>query len=60
MQKKYFDWAEDKNEWLKTNRDISFEEIELIVSEGDLIEIIGHPNKDKYPNQKIFILWINK
>lgn len=56
---KYLDWTEEKNDWLKKNRNISFEEIELLISQGETIEIIDNPNTGKYPNQKIFIININ-
>ncbi len=53
---KYFDWDEEKNDILKDTRDITFEEIVLSISNEKLLEIVEHPNKQKYPNQKIFIV----
>ncbi len=53
---KYFDWDEDKNNLLKDTRDISFEEIVLSLSNNKLLEIVEHSNKQKYPNQKMFIV----
>lgn len=55
---KYFDWSEEKNNWLKKNRNISFEEIELAISTEHLIDIVKHPNENKYPNQKVFFVEI--
>ncbi|MBU2444308.1 MAG: BrnT family toxin [Bacteroidetes bacterium] len=55
---KYFDWDDDKNNLLKETRDISFEEIVLSLSNNKLLEIVGHPNKRKYPDQKMFIVEI--
>ena len=53
---KYFDWDPNKNEELRTNRNITFEEIVFaLVSEG-LLDIIEHPNQTKYPDQRIFIV----
>ena len=57
---KYFDWDEDKNNLLKANRDISFEEIILSISNDKLLEVIEHPNKKKYPNQKMFIVEVKE
>lgn len=53
---KYFDWDDDKNNLLKEKRNISFEEIELSIANNKLLEVIEHPNKQKYPNQRMFIV----
>jgi uncharacterized DUF497 family protein len=53
---KYFDWSNTKNEKLKKERNISFEEIVLHIMQGGLLDIIEHPNRLKYPDQKIFIV----
>ena len=53
---KHFDWNEEKNARLKLERDISFEEVQIAVESGNLLDIIEHPDKKKYPNQEIFIV----
>ncbi len=53
---KYFAWDEDKNNLLKETRNISFEEIVLSLSNNKLLEVVEHPNKQKYPGQRIFIV----
>lgn len=53
---KYFDWDEGKNDLLRRTRDISFEEIVLAIANNRLLEVLEHPNKDKYPDQKMFIV----
>jgi len=53
---KYFDWDEDKNKVLKEMRGISFEEIVFSISNNKLLEVVEHPNKQKYPNQRMFIV----
>lgn len=55
---KYFDWNDEKNLWLKTNRGIGFEDIVIEISNGNLLDLLVHPNKEKYPNQKI--LYVEK
>jgi len=55
---KYYDWNEDKNNLLKETRDISIEEIVLVMSNDKLLEVIENSNKDKYPNQKMFVVEI--
>jgi hypothetical protein len=59
MKDKQFDFAADKNHWLKEKRNISFEEVIAALEEGKLIEVIEHPNKKKYPNQNMYVLEIN-
>jgi hypothetical protein len=53
---KDYDWNEDKNQWLKVNRDISFEEIVYFVENNCLLDDVEHPNKAKYPRQRMFIV----
>ncbi len=48
----------EKNEFLKEERGISFEDIILSIEEGNLLDDLEHPNKDKYPNQNIFIILV--
>jgi len=57
---KYFVWNEEKNETLKKERDISFENALVAIAEGKILDVLKHPNQEKYPNQKIFILNINE
>jgi len=56
---KYFDWDNRKNQKLKQERGVSFEGVLLTIKQGDILDIVEHPKKDKYPNQKIFIVNIN-
>lgn len=56
---KYFDWNEEKNKLLKLERDVSFEEVLIAIESSGLIDILEHPKKEKYPNQKIFVVNIN-
>jgi len=56
---KYFNWDEDKNNILKQERGISFEEIVYYIQKGNLLDIIENPNNEKYKNQKVFIINID-
>ena len=49
-------WDKTKNEWLKKERNISFEDVELAILEDRILNILEHPNKEKYPNQKLLIV----
>jgi len=53
---KYFDWNENKNQWLKKERHISFEAVVNYLEEGKILDKINHPNVERYPNQRIFII----
>jgi len=55
---KYYDWNDGKNKILKKLRGVSFEQVELAIESGDLIDRIKHPNSEKYPNQKVFLIKI--
>ena len=48
----------EKNEILKKERNISFEDVILSIENGYLLDDIEHPNKDKYQNQNIFIILV--
>lgn len=50
-----FNWNKEKNEWLRKNRNIGFEDIVFLISEGHLIEIIKNPG-GKYQNQFMFVI----
>lgn len=51
-----FKWNVEKNEALSKARGITFEEIVQKIESGAKITEMDHPNKDKYPNQKIMIV----
>ncbi len=53
---KYFEWDIGKNQKLKQTRGVTFEDVVFHIIHGGLPDIVEHPNKTKYPNQKIFIL----
>jgi uncharacterized DUF497 family protein len=56
---KYFDWNPEKNAQLLAEREVSFEDVLVAINDGRLLDI-QHSNPKKYPNQKIFIIEINK
>ena len=56
---KYHNWNNDKNKKLKDERKISFEDILFYIEHGHLVSIVEHPNKDKYENQKMYVIDIN-
>lgn len=54
----HYKWNQDKNEKLKAERGISFEQVILHIERGDLLDVIEHPNQSKYPNQQMLIVKI--
>ena len=52
-------WSEEKNQILQLTRGLSFEMVLEALENGEIIDIKEHPNKQKYPNQKIFVLKLN-
>ena len=48
-----------KNLTLAKTRGISFDEIITWIEEGRVIDVISHPNFQKYPNQSIFMVVYN-
>jgi len=53
---KPFRWNHHKNEVLKKDRGISFEEIVLAIEADGLLDELQHPNPEKYPNQSILVV----
>jgi hypothetical protein len=53
---KSFEWDDDKNEKLKNERGLSFEEVVFYIANGYVLDIVPHPGKNKYPGQKMFIV----
>jgi hypothetical protein len=53
---KPFRWNHNKDEQLKVERGISFEEIVLSIEAKGLLDILKHPYPGKYPNQFVFVV----
>ena len=57
---KPFQWDPVKNEQLRQERGLSFEQVTVAVESGDLLQIAPHQNPLKYPRQKILIVKIDE
>jgi len=55
----FFNWNNEKNEHLKRERGISFEHIVFLIQNDCILDILEHPNKLKYKDQKIYIINID-
>src|SRR5688572_26804171 len=53
---KFFDWDDAKNAKLRTERGIGFEDVVFHIERGDLLDILEHPNTDRYASQRIFVV----
>ena len=51
-----YDWDSKKNEWLKKQRNISFEKIVFHLARGDVWKVSDHPDQESYPGQKIYFV----
>ena len=54
----YYKWNHEKNESLKAERGIGFEQVILHIERGDVIDVIGRPNQLKHPNQQMLVVKI--
>ena len=51
-----FDWDDEKSKLLERTRGLGFEEVIFHMQNGDILDIIEHPNVSRYPNQRIIVL----
>ncbi len=54
-----YEWSPEKNETLKKERNISFEQIIFHLSQGDVWKIADHPNQEEYPGQKLYFVIVD-
>ncbi|WP_411727302.1 toxin [Methyloglobulus sp.] len=55
---KHYTWNPEKNKMLKKERRIGFEDVVFHIEAGDEVDVLEHPNKERYPNQKISVVLI--
>jgi uncharacterized DUF497 family protein len=55
-----YDWNEEKNRQLKEQRRTSFEEIVLCIQEDRVVTVLEHPNKERYPGQRLYLIKYKK
>ncbi len=51
-----YEWDPEKNERLKKERNISFEQIIFHLSQGDIWKLSDHPDQKSYPGQKLYFV----
>ncbi len=56
---KPINWNSTKNQQLIAERGISFEDVVFCIQQGRLLDDVEHPNSDKYPDQRVFVVDID-
>ena len=59
-EERRYDFSAEKNGQLIKKRGISFEEVISALNGGKLLDVIEHPNFEKYPGQRMYVVNINK
>jgi uncharacterized DUF497 family protein len=59
MGMKIYEWDKEKNDKLKKERGISFEEIVAKIIAGDIVDITDNPSVN-FPKQKIYVIKIDE
>ncbi len=57
---KYFSWNEEKNELLREERQVSFEDVVFHIEQGFLLDVLEHPNQEKYKGQQVFVVQMDE
>lgn len=57
---KQINWNAEKNQLLMSERGISFEDVLFALQSGRLLDDLVHPNKNKYPNQRVFVVEVDE
>ncbi len=57
---KHYAWDPEKNERLKRERGISFEDVIFHIGAGEEVDLFEHPNQTRYPGQKISVVIIEE
>ena len=55
-----FEWGTEKNLLLTEQRGISFEAVVSAIEQDGLIDVLEHPNQDRYPGQLIYVVEIEE
>ncbi len=57
---KPLEWNPEKNSKLTRERGFSFEDIQVAIEEGKLLDVVRHPNVKQYPNQWMLIVALER
>jgi uncharacterized DUF497 family protein len=49
-------WGAGKNAELLAGRSVSFEQVVVAIEGGGLLDVLAHPNRLRYPNQRVMVV----
>jgi hypothetical protein len=52
----HYDWSAEKNAKLKEERGISFEDVVEAIGADGLLDVLPHPDQQKYLGQNIYVV----
>ena len=55
-----FNWSMEKDRQLIDQRGVSFERVVSAIEQGALVDVLEHPNQDRYPGQLIYVVEIDE
>ncbi len=55
-----FDCSMEKNQRLIQQRGISFEGVVSAIEQGGLVDVLEHPNQERYPGQMVYVVEIDE
>ena len=53
-----YSWNADKNRLLQEQRGVGFEEVVLRLETEGFLDVLEHPNQQRYPGQRMFVVSI--
>ncbi|MCP9883516.1 toxin [Synechococcus sp. ATX 2A4] len=53
---KPFAWSSEKNAQLLAERQLCFEAVVVAIEAGGLLDVLEHPNQQRYPGQRILVV----
>lgn len=51
-------WSEEKDRWLRMERGLSFDAVREAVEEGRILDVLDHPNTNRFGHQRILVVEI--
>jgi uncharacterized DUF497 family protein len=59
MVKKQYRWNLDKDVELRLERGISFQDVVDTLAQSGELDVVVHPNQERYPGQRIYVIRVN-
>ncbi len=51
-----YSWNAGKNRLLQQQRGVGFEDVVFYIGTGGLLDVLAHPNQQRYPGQRMFVV----